>query len=349
MTEIDVVSTFGELNASVRSRFLRPLQLLQVDYTHHPFFRDSATVRSGMRSETYRIAESQQRLRRLATSKLDVLCLNREASPFSRGAIESRLLRAARIGVFSLDDALHIDFRRDVPSRVFSKPHKVTAAAKAADIVIAGNTFLADWSSQHAEDVRVIPTCVEASSYRQKTNFEISDPPQIVWIGTRSGMQYLNGIAPALQAVHKSVGARLTIISRDKSDVPLRLLHLVDHIPWRPRIAEDCLADFDFGIMPLRDSEYEKGKCAYKILEYGAASLPVLASPVGENHSILRASRNYVAGHSDWVPALMTIIMSSAQERAERGTSLRNHIVEKYDYSAHLETYRGILGLSAAA
>ena len=42
------------------------------------------------------------------------------------------------------------------------------AAAQQADRVIAGNEILADWASEVARDVVVVPSCVAVKQYRQK-------------------------------------------------------------------------------------------------------------------------------------------------------------------------------------
>ena len=51
-------------------------------------------------------------------------------------------------------------------------------------------------------------------------------------------------------------------------------------------LPEDEVADvrsFQVGIMPLPDDPWTRGKCTCKILQYFAASLPVVCSPVGAN------------------------------------------------------------------
>ncbi|MFH1574842.1 MAG: glycosyltransferase family 4 protein, partial [Acidobacteriota bacterium] len=40
-------------------------------------------------------------------------------------------------------------------------------------------------------------------------------------------------------------------------------------------------------IMPLPDKPWERGKCGLKLIQYMAAGLPVIASPVGANTEIV--------------------------------------------------------------
>ncbi len=44
--------------------------------------------------------------------------------------------------------------------------------------------------------------------------------------------------------------------------------------------------------MPLDDTPWERGKCAYKLLQVMAAGKPVIASPVGANRAAVRHEVN---------------------------------------------------------
>jgi glycosyltransferase involved in cell wall biosynthesis len=342
---IDIVSVFGTGNASVRARLFEPMQRLGVDHRLHAYFAPAVTVRSGLRDCPLSVPMSELRLRRLAAAGPDVLFLNREASPFSRGGIESELLSRASMGVLDLDDALHLDVRPDVASRLFPKPLKVERAARTADVVLAGNGVLADWASSFADDVRVIPTCVDVWRYRSKASYDMFDPPRFVWLGTRSGERYLEDVALALQAVHRLNGARLTIIGDPAAPTPVGLDDMIDRVAWRPGLPEESLADFDIGLMPLRDTPYERGKCAYKLLEYGAAGLPTLASPVGINRTILADSGIPApASLGEWTEALLELVTSTTAQREQRGMALQRTVKRGFDYGAWLPEWQRIVG-----
>ena len=47
--------------------------------------------------------------------------------------------------------------------------------------------------------------------------------------------------------------------------------------------------------MPLPDSPWERGKCGFKLIQYMAAGLPVVASPVGVNDRIVSPGVGYLA------------------------------------------------------
>jgi len=62
--------------------------------------------------------------------------------------------------------------------------------------------------------------------------------------------------------------------------------------------------------MPLPDDNWECGKCGYKLIQYMACGVPVIASPVGINQKIVEPGKNgfLARTQTDWVTALITII-----------------------------------------
>ena len=63
------------------------------------------------------------------------------------------------------------------------------------------------------------------------------------------------------------------------------------------------------GIMPLPDKEWERGKCGFKLIQYMASKLSVVASPVGVNVDIVNHGNNgYLASSPDeWVKYLCQV------------------------------------------
>jgi hypothetical protein len=96
--------------------------------------------------------------------------------------------------VYDFDDALFDDqssFRR-----LFGMQDKCRRATAAADVVIAGNDYLANWAEQHNKDVRVIPSCINPLDYAPKTDWSIrGDAPSLVWLGSPATEIYVAQIA----------------------------------------------------------------------------------------------------------------------------------------------------------
>ena len=70
------------------------------------------------------------------------------------------------------------------------------------------------------------------------------------------------------------------------------------------------LVSADIGLAPLPDNRYTRGKCGFKILQYAAAGLPSVASPVGVNaeHVQHGATGFHAESSVDWVEKLTQLI-----------------------------------------
>jgi len=83
--------------------------------------------------------------------------------------------------------------------------------------------------------------------------------------------------------------------------------------------------------MPLPDEPWEWGKCGYKLIQYMACGLPVVASPVGVNRDIVNNGTNgfLAASEQEWTSALSELL-ASAQMRSSMGTAGRTLVESSY-------------------
>ena len=88
--------------------------------------------------------------------------------------------------------------------------------------------------------------------------------------------------------------------------------------------------------MPLPDDEWARGKCAFKLLQYMACAVPVIASPVGANVDVVTADCGLLARKPDeWVRALR-ILRDDRGLRLRMGEAGRQRIVEYYSLQTAL-------------
>lgn len=289
---------------------------------------------------------AEWRIRRMAADRPGRLLLHREASPLSRGGLERRLIERSEFSVYDFDDALQCDlgegawFRRLAP-----KAPKAEVAVRNADRVVAGNEFLADWAAGHNDDVVVIPSCVAPDEYAEKTDYTVKDPPRIGWVGSADNEVYLELIAAALWEVHRSTGARLTLIGTPTPRLG-DLEEMIDRVAWSEATQHELLAELDIGIAPVPDEPYERGKCGYKILQYAAAGTPLVASPVGVNREML-SELNMPApvGPEDWAEAMAGLLTMAPETREKDGRRAREIVQERYSYDSWLPRWRSAMEL----
>ena len=208
-------------------------------------------------------------------------------------------------------------------------------SVQAADTVIVGNDYLANQASDFVDSDRVvvIPSCVEPRDYRRKTSYEVGSVPHAVWIGSPTTEVHLTTLAEPLLSLHRTHGLRLTLISSgDRHLGPLSVM--TDRVAWTPR-SRNWLAEADFGLMPLPDTPRARGKCAYKLLQYGAAGLPSIASPVGANTKAIERGVGIAAtACSEWKQAMLRLIEAGADERHRLGATGRAGVDTWYSFAS---------------
>jgi glycosyltransferase involved in cell wall biosynthesis len=182
--------------------------------------------------------------------------------------------------------------------------------------------------------VCLIPSCVEPRDYRRKTSYEVGPAPRLIWMGSPSTEPFLQPVAAALLRVHRLTGARLTVVSAGRR--PLGELDVMtDRVAWDGARTDALLAEADCGIMPLPDTPFARGKCAYKLLQYGAAGLPAVGSPVGVNADVIDQLDGERPGVSDqWADALLGVLQEPESRRRERGRTAREAVEEHFSFDA---------------
>lgn len=270
------------------------------------------------------------------------LLLLRNARRITRGRGEARLLQRASPGVYDLDDGLpwddgNLDGLGHWTKRPFPRSLVARRAAQSADRVVVGNSVLADWAADHNRDVRIVPTCVEPSEYKIRTSWEMADVPVLGWIGSQATEGYLVDIAPALAEINARTGARLRLVS-GAGPLPVELAPFADKIEWSLDSTQ-LIAGWDIGLMPLRDGEYERAKCGYKLLQYAASGVPMIGSPVGANREILDNGDGVApTGLGEWVDAICDVLAEPASRRQQRAMAGLT-VAARYSYAAWQEEF----------
>jgi len=118
----------------------------------------------------------------------------------------------------------------------------------------------------------------------------------------------------------------------------------VEVVSWSEETEAKLISKMDIGIMPLPDGPWEKGKCGYKLIQYMACAIPVIASPVGVNVDIVRTSKSGLLADRlvEWEDALKQLLSSHAQ-RIAMGKAGRTAVEKKYSLQVQAPIVIGVL------
>ncbi|MBH2076043.1 MAG: glycosyltransferase family 4 protein [Pseudomonadales bacterium] len=265
-------------------------------------------------------------------SKYDVIWIEKEVFPYFPATVE-RLLRV--LGppyVVDYDDAVFHSY--DLSSNSLIRKvlgRKIDVVMCNARCVVAGNDYLASRAkAAGAKDVIVVPTVVDKNRYSSK-RVESGQPLVIGWIGSPSTQKYVVAIRDTLLKVCEQFGARVMLMGATPeivSDLPGIAL---DVLPWSEDGEVDFMQKIDVGIMPLVDGPWERGKCGYKLIQYMASGVPVVASPVGVNVEIVDGNQCGLLanGSEEWQSSLQKLL-GNADQRLHYGLAGRVAVENKY-------------------
>lgn len=272
----------------------------------------------------------------LAAPRYDAVVYGRRAFPrFPYGgvAMERLLVAANPRTLLDLDDAIWTE-EPDPPGRV-GRAMEIVAG------VIAGNETIAAFARGRGADVHVVPTCVDPDAVPARDH-RPAERPVVGWIGTPGNLAHLDLAAGALARVARDTAFVLRIVCSEpwsRPGIP------TEFVAWSAAAEAAAVAGFDVGLMPLRDTEGAAGKCGLKLLQYMAAGVPAIASPVGVNREIVVPGETgfLAADDAEWEAALRRLLADD-RLRARLGARARAVARERWSYDAHEAAFLAAIG-----
>jgi glycosyltransferase involved in cell wall biosynthesis len=331
------LTKYSRAGASSRYRTFQFLPFLEeagLECEVAPLFDDRylATKYRDRRAHPVDLARALARrlLQLLRVRQFDLLVLEYELLPYFPAWIERLLARRGVRYVVDYDDALFHQYdqhRRGLVRSLLGD--KIASVMRGARLVTVGNEYLADYAAHAgAKWVEQVPTVVDLRKYARRPADNAGGTVTIGWIGSPATAKYLDAVAGPLAQVCRSTGARVRLIGAGAATLPGVP---VDLLAWDEATETLNIAEFDIGIMPLADGPWERGKCGFKLIQYMACGVPVVASPVGVNRRIVEPGvHGFLASSSQqWVQAL-TDLVQDASLRARMGAEGRRRVENFY-------------------
>ena len=313
---IGVFTRYDRNGASSRVRFLqfRPeLEARGFLFHHEPLFTDEYinSLQLGQVKRARALSALLLRMRALhAARQFDVIWVEKDALPWLPAALELALIPQDIPLVLDYDDAVFHQYDMHANSVVrWLLGNKHQSLMRRASLVVAGNRYIADYAARAgARKVVLLPTVVDLDRYSQvKRNHSLYKDMTLTvgWIGQKSTASYLHPLAQTIKKLSNENLMQFRAIGIDAQALELSMTSEA----WSEESEVASLRRLDVGIMPLQDGLFERGKCGYKLIQYMACGLPVVASPVGVNETIVEHGVNGFLATSleEWEQALRTL------------------------------------------
>jgi glycosyltransferase involved in cell wall biosynthesis len=336
---------YDTLSASTRQRFVQYepyLRAAGIEVEYSPLLGNDYLRSLVDGSRPRRAAMLQGYLRRIkrlfGRRDYDLLWVHSEFFPYLPGVAERlAVLAGGRPVVFDFDDAIFHSYDAHPSSlvrRVLGR--KLVPALKRAEACCCGNPYVQDYAKRYCDNSIILPTVVSTKEYQPSGRIAPAPHELVIgWIGSPSTWRYMHPILPVLKELVEEHRVRVRVVGAGANAVGERFPGL-DFVEWQEATEIREVQAMDIGIMPLPDEIWARGKSGYKLVQYMACGLPVIASPVGVNVDIVRDGvQGFLARDpAEWKAALVRLIRDG-EMRFRMGAEGRKQVQERFSVEVH--------------
>ena len=276
----------------------------------------------------------------LKVSKYNYVFIHREAFPIGPPILEWIIAKIfSKPIIYDFDDAIWLPNTSDQNRLVAAmKNHnKVKKICSWSWKVSCGNGFLADFAGRYCANTIINPTTIDVNYHTPLIEKAKKDRVVLGWTGTHSTTKYLTYLIPVFKKLKNVYSFEIRIISNLPPEWDFEDFTFIQ---WIHSEEVQQLNHFDIGLMPLEDTDWEKGKCGFKALQYMALQIPAAVSPVGANTEIIDHSINgfLCQNQDDWYNYIEKLIISE-KLRKSMGIEGRRKVVEKYSVQSNASLF----------
>jgi glycosyltransferase involved in cell wall biosynthesis len=283
--------------------------------------------------------------------RADLVMIQREAMLFGPPWIEWLVARVARIPVvLDLDDATWIPLPSPVYGRLakwLKSPAKTDRLIRWARIVVCGNETVAGHVRGCGTRAVVMPTIVDTSQFVPRAD-GVDEVPVVGWIGTHSTWKFVEPLLPILEQVAELTPFRLRIVGSGCTSVSVRGVD-VELLPWSLDREVLDFQSLDVGLYPMPDDRWTAGKSGLKLIQYFAAGVASVASPVGivKEIGVAGTTHLHAATLDEWRLAVGRLLRDDA-ERRSMAAAARRYAVEHYSVTSFAARLADVVRQAAA-
>jgi len=248
--------------------------------------------------------------------------------------------------IFDFDDAIYLH-----------SPIKTKLLTRLSDAVIAGSHALDKWAKKYNKKVFLIPTSVSFFLYNRYSRLRRLRNEKFIigWMGNAPAhYENLKILVPVFkELVKKNLSFKFILVGALGEPKIYRLfrnikgldIEIIDSLNWsNPEVIPKTIQSFDIGLMPLIDTEWNRGKCAFKAVEYMACGVPAICSPVGENNYLIQDGINGFLADSteEWVDKI-EILHKDLKLIDKLGRRAQETIKNNYSFETNIPLIRSII------
>lgn len=272
--------------------------------------------------------------------RYDYIFVHREATPVGPPWFEwvaAKIFRKKII--FDFDDAIWLPDTKGGNNWAAKLKwrHKVVQTCRWSHKVSCGNDYLLKYALQYNASAVLLPSVLDTDREYINRKGQQTDEVVLGWIGSHSTLPYLTLIEPVLQRLEYKYRFKLHIIADRTPQLQVQSMLFKQ---WRRETEIKDLLQLDIGLMPLPDTAWARGKCAFKALQYMALGIPAVVSGVGANlHAVADGTTGYICHtEQEWYERLEQLILRP-DLRSSMGAAGQKWVRAQYSLQAHRQTF----------